>query len=56
MPYQKSDTQFQPLLSDEDLNLILSALSVYMHNSRYRPVYERLHQQAACQGMALDAA
>ena len=53
--HPNGDIQFRPLLSDEDLTLILSALSAYMHNTRYRPVYERLHYQAVRLGLTLDA-
>ncbi|SEN26149.1 hypothetical protein SAMN04489859_1003133 [Paracoccus alcaliphilus] len=56
MLHQKAETQFRPLLSAEDLTLILSALSAYMHNTRYRPVYERLHYQASRLGLAPDTA
>ena len=56
MACTKENTQFRPLLTDEDLTLILSALSAYMHNTRYRPVYERLYYQATHMGMVPEAA
>ena len=31
----------------DDIELILSALSAYNHNTRYRMLYERLRDQAA---------
>lgn len=46
------DIRFRPLLTSEDMTLILTALSAYMHNTRYRPVYERLHYQALQSGLA----